>query len=166
MLPRAQRRASAARELCTIKPAELSALSAAAAFFRGRALLDAAGVGAKDISELKAELGAAVPTNKSRLELRFGAALGRLVAQIGEFRGPSPPEDETALVELAEAALDRAIQVARGGAQPAGAAGLGDGGVAGQFGAAGLQQPHLGDGLSWAQHSRRSGGPIEIGKLG
>ena len=61
-LPRAQRRASAARELRTIKPAELSALKAAAAFFRGRAMLDAAGVSAEDISELKAELGAAAPT--------------------------------------------------------------------------------------------------------
>ena len=151
-LPRAQRRASAARELRTIKPAELSALKAAAAFFRGRAMLDVAGVSAEDISELKAELGAAAPTgDKSRLELRFGAALGRLVARIGEFRGPNPPEDATALVELAEAALDKAVQLALGGARPAGAAGLGDGGVGGQFGAASLQQPHLGDGLSWAQ---------------
>ena len=127
----------------------MSALRAAAVFFRGRALLDAAGVNADDISELREELEAAAAADKTRLELRFGAALGRLAKRIGEFRGPGPPEDEAALVELAEAALDQAIRVARDVAKPAGAAVSGEIGSSGQFG--GQHQPRLGGGLSLAQ---------------
>ena len=139
----------AARELRTIRPAGMSALQAAAVFFRGRALLDAAGVNADDISELREELEAAAAADMTRLELRFGAALGRLAKRIGEFRGPGPPEDEAALVELAEAALDQAIRVARDVAKPAGAAVSGEIGSSGQFG--GQHQPRLGGGLSLAQ---------------
>ena len=153
--------AAAAGPLRSITLQGLSALQAALVFFQGRALLEAAIVSPEDIAALRAELEAEQPVEQRRLELRFGAALVRLVTAIGEFRGPSPPVDEPALIELAEAALDTAIRRSKHGggwSQPAAASVGGPGRAA----AAPVVEPRLSEGLSPALRHGAVAGTVAL----
>ena len=105
---------SAKAALRSITPKTMTPIAAVRLFFRGAALLRAAGV-----DELSADIDESDELEVAGVRFRYGKAVARLAARVGDFAGDTRPASSLALVALREDVFDRVVALETSGREHA-----------------------------------------------